>query len=1161
MTIVEEYLEYTKKYTALYGEKTLVLMQVGSFFECYALLDERDGTTTTYIGSRISDFAKINDMAISRKNICVGSLKVVMAGFGLPQLEKYVKRLQEHGYTIVVFTQDNQAKNTTRSLSCIYSAGTFFDGENGSVAGLSNNTTCVWIHYSGINNIVKRETLTIGISNVDILTGKTCINEFQTEFFNNPTTYDELERFISIYRPSEAILISNLSRTTINSIIQYTNIRDISKQVHIVELDMTSEASAKATANDTHTFANEALNCEKQIYQREIYNKFFSRTNNKNNNTANQEICPEDELMTNYYEYCIANQSLCFLLEFIHRHNPMLINRIERPVIENLGNRLVLANHSLKQLNIIADNRYTGKLGSVESLLNNAITCMGRRRFQYRLLNPITDIEGLNRIYDITEHFLNRENEWRYIRGRLETVKDLERIKRKLMMGRIMPRDFYNLSKNTEVIREIYERFSNDPDFISYIGKMGIDTGFLGMAGIMIDFIGKNLDLKNAQTVDDVSHERLSNLSLDAVQFINKGISADLDNKTKNCIDSREVFEAVRNWFSLQVETYEKKSPSALRSHSALRTALSSDYIKIHETSKADAVLMGTKRRVNILKILVEKMVKQSTTVDIKYISKYSNSEETYCLALDELEYRTHGGNQTTMIITSPMIAKLSSYIQVSRDILTEEIQKVYSNIVEDFVSIVEKTGKNANANANATTLDDIVDFVSECDLIQCRCYIADKYNYCRPEIIEDTKAFVHVEKIRHPLIEHLNMNELYVANDLELGGTQKHNASISRKSGASIPHKDENEESISRKSGASIPHKDENDESISRKSEASIPHKDGMLLYGTNAVGKTSFIKSIGIAVIMAQAGLYVACERFVYHPYHYIFTRILGNDNIFKGLSTFAVEMSELRTILKQATPNSLIIGDELCSGTETSSAVSIFTAGVEWLHRIGATFIFATHLHEIVNYREIQELDRLRVCHMSVEFDKTTNTLIYDRKLREGAGIGMYGLEVCKSLDLPYEFLDRAHSLRIKYCDNSSSILSATTTRYNASKIKGGLCEICHLNPATEIHHLQEQKKANSKGIIDGSFHKNHPANLVNICEDCHQNIHNDNIHNENANDEKPYSKQDNISSNSSSISNSNNIGKKGNNPKKNTEKKGEHRMGKVKTTSGYKIVEIA
>ena len=1090
MTIVEEYLEYTKKYTSLYGEKTLVLMQVGSFFECYALLndgnnDGNDGNNdgnhentnnhnSKYIGSRIMDFAQINDMTISRKNICVGGLKVVMAGFGVPQLEKYIKRLQEHGYTIVVYTQDTQAKNTTRSLSCIYSAGTFFDtndldtcspsgiGTN-TMNGLSNNTTCIWIHYSGSNHVIKRETLTIGISNIDILTGKSCINEFQTEFFNNPTTYDELERFISIYRPSETIIISNLSRPIIDNIIQFTNIGDCSRQIHIVELD-----NANANAN-----ANEALNCEKQIYQREIYNKFFNRNKNDKNDKngddreKKQSNIGIDELLTNYYEYCIANQSLCYLLEFIYRHNPALINKIERPIIENLGDRLVLANHSLKQLNIIADNRYTGKFGSVETLLNNAITSMGKRRFQYRLLNPITNIEKLNSIYDITEHFLNRENNkkaWKYIRNQLETVKDLERIKRKLMMNRISPRDFYNLSKNIQIIREIYKTFKDDTVFMEYIKQIGIEKDFLGMTKNIVDFIKTHLDLKNAQTIDDITHERLNNYSLDNVQFINKGISADLDHKTKTCIDSREVFEAIRNWFSLQVEVYEKRSSSKSSSTTTLST---SDYIKIHETSKADAVLMGTKRRVNILKIIVEKIMKETKTVDIKYISKYSNTEETYCLALDELEYRVHGGNQSTMIITSPMINKLSSYIQISRDILTGEIQKVYSKIVEDFVGIIERH--------ESTILDYVIDFVSECDLLQCRCYIADRYNYCRPEIRskdktdnkdndkdkdkDKDKSYVHVEKIRHPLIEHLNTNELYVANDLSLGGKGN----------------------------------------------------DGMLLYGTNAVGKTSFIKSLGIAVIMAQAGLYVACERFIYYPYRYIFTRILGNDNIFKGLSTFAVEMSELRTILKQATPNSLIIGDELCSGTETSSAVSIFTAGVEWLHRIGATFIFATHLHEIVNYREIQELDRLRVCHMSVEFDKSTNSLIYDRKLREGAGLGMYGLEVCKSLDLPYEFLDHAHSLRIKYCGNSST-LSLTTTRYSASKIKGGLCEMCNRNSATEIHHLHEQKTANEKGIIDGTFHKNHPANLVNICEDCHQNIHkNDNAEKKNENNDKKNDKK--------------------------------------------------
>ena len=83
-----------------------------------------------------------------------------------------------------------------------------------------------------------------------------------------------------------------------------------------------------------------------------------------------------------------------------------------------------------------------------------------------------------------------------------------------------------------------------------------------------------------------------------------------------------------------------------------------------------------------------------------------------------------------------------------------------------------------------------------------------------------------------------------------------------------------------------------------------------------------------------MAQSGLFVPCSSFIYKPYEYIFTRILGNDNIFKGLSTFAVEMSELRSILRLSNENSLILGDELCSGTESISAKSIFVAGVQSL-----------------------------------------------------------------------------------------------------------------------------------------------------------------------------------------------------------------------------------
>ena len=1025
MTIINDYLNYTKQYTETYGDKTLVLMQVGSFFESYALVG-KDGQ---YHGSHIRQFAEINDMTISRKNICVSGQSVVMAGFGLPQLEKYVKKMQEHGYTIVVFTQDNQAKNTTRSLSCIYSPGTFFSNDMAPEdAELSNNTTCIWIHYSPRNRSVK-EMLTIGIANIDIYTGKTSINEFQTEYYHNPTTYDELERFISIYRPNEAIIISNLDREIIDNIVLFVNIQ--SRQIHIIELGQSNASNASNASSQTE-LQKEALNSERQNYQQQILKKFFKT------NTAEDS---ENAIISTYYDYCIATQSFCFLLEFVYRHNPNLVNKIAKPIIENLGDRLILANHSLKQLNIISDNRYTGKLGSIASLLNNAITTMGRRRFNYNLLNPITTPSTLNKSYDITEHFLN-ENTWEYIRTQLANIKDFEKIKRKLIMNKITPRDFYNLYQNLSTLQDLYKKLKKDKTFLKYISEYS-STDFSVSAKIITDFIKTNFSLERAKYIDDLSTDKLNNYSIENVQFINRGVSQELDRKTKTCIDSREVLEAIRSWMSDQLEEYERTS-KASKSHSTK----TNEYIKIHETPKSEALLIGTKRRVTILKTIIEKIKtdpkNEKGEIMLKYTSKYSDTEEKYTLSLADIEYRPHGGNQANMIITSPIIYKLTHFIQTSRDYLTGEIQSTYHQIIQNFIKTIE-TGNTNILDKNI--LDDVINFTSECDLIQCRCYIASKYNYCKPEIKPAAKSFVDFKQIRHPLIEQLNQRELYVTNDFALGDT----------------------------------------------TDCEDPAPNGLLLYGTNAVGKTSFIKSIGIAVIMAQSGLYVPCSSFVFAPYNYIFTRILGNDNIFKGLSTFAVEMSELRTILKQSNRNSLILGDELCSGTESTSALSIFAAGLESLHKIEASFIFATHFHEIVKYKEIQDLTHLRLCHMSVVFDREAKRLIYDRKLKDGPGENMYGLEVCKSLDLPYDFLDRAHELRMKYSTQpATQILKSKPSHYNRQKLRD-MCEICNQTPSTEIHHLQHQKNANKSGIIKGEFNKNHKANLVNICEECHNKIH--------------------------------------------------------------------
>jgi DNA mismatch repair protein MutS len=1089
MTLVEEYLEHTKNYKAVYGNKTLVLMQVGSFYECYAI-KKGEGI---YEGSNIVDFAQINDMVIANKNTTVNDDNVVMAGFGLPQLDKYVKRMLNNGYTVIIFAQDLQMKNTSRSLMAIYSPGTYFDSNDNtnsdndnlnSNTNLSNNTLCLWIHYSKPNKFVKTETLTIGLNIIDILTGKLINYEYSQPYENSPTTYDQLEKYISIYNPSEVIIISNKmnsyelnsnelnsnelnSNTYIDDVISYANIN--AQKIHKIYLDekqadISKALISKANISKLDSFEKIAANCEKQVYQETLIDKIFGAGAYRTN--------------FEFQNYSIANQSLCFLIDFIDKHNPSLIKHIDFPCFENINSKLILANHSLKQLNMISDQRHNGKLGCVANFLNNCITNAGKRKFNYDLLHPICDNAILNASYDVTDHLLKTQF-YKTIREYLLNVRDIEKIDRKLVLGKIEPRDFASLYNNLSNVSTLFEKITcieENKELALYIGNI-INYDICEACNKINNYIASVFELSKLNVVID----KLNNNDLESMFFINKNYSENLNKLYKRSLDSRQQLEAIAFFFSNLLMEYEKsRTTNISKAKAKAKTskkegiedknsdyianppltnddAVSGGYIKFHETSKNEVMLITTKRRGAILKEIIQKIIEKSGTKYeyINYTSKYSKFGEIIEIDLSSILFKNHGSANSNIIVYSTEIDSICYDIQNSREQLIEEINSNYKAILCEFKNIIYNVVTNSNVtNSNVNSknerfslLGKISQFIALSDVCYVKAYNALKYNYCRPVIDNgngngnsegSSKSYVNFKKIRHCLIEQLNTNELYVTNDLEIGTSN-----------------------------------------------------NGLLLYGTNAVGKTSFIKSIGIALIMAQAGMFVPCEEFTYYPYEYLFTRLLGNDNIFKGLSTFAVEMCELRTILKNANNKSIILGDELCSGTESTSALSIFVSSLERLHSLASTFLFATHFHEILEYEEVKNLDTMKIYHMSVLFDREQKTLIYNRKLREGPGQSMYGLEVCKSLDLPEDFIERAYAIRNKYNKSNVSVLEAKKSRYNANKLRG-MCELCNNNEGTEIHHLQYQKNAKD-GIINGEFNKNHKANLINICEACHNKIH--------------------------------------------------------------------
>jgi len=987
VSIYTEYFTLTDKYRQEYGKKMVVLLQVGAFFEIYGI---KTGDNEIN-GSNISEVAELCQLNISEKKITYNNGNVLMAGFRDYTVDKYISRLTEYGYTIPVYIQEKEGKVVTRVLDKVYSPGTLISCETDSSPIMTNNIMCIWMEtYKPVKRKGKtatniRDTIVYGISVINIFTGKSYIFQYETTFYMNTTTFDELERYISVYSPSEIIMITPFEDEDLNKIIQYSGIN--SSSIHRV--------------CNGENMNLKVSRCSEQRYIKQLLSTFFKEDT--------YDLCIEFQTDT------IATQSFCYLLDFIQEHNSELVRKISIPEFNNTSDRMVLANHTLKQLNIIDDNimesKQYGKLSSVLTLLNKCCTPMGKRKFQYNLTNPVFDSEWLNMEYMMTELLLMEDNYAlvEHFRGRLKQIHDMEKMCRQLIVKKIYPSSIYKLYYGIITIQQLNICLWELPDMCHYLTKdiVGLHSGIEPNLYIEQETQAVTQFLKTHFVLDECKN--ISSMTTFPQNIIQPGISSELDELIETYNKSQQDFTDILNYLNMIMKKYEKNSDT--------------DYIRIHETEKSGTFLQITNKRSQLLKTHMETYEKENNNNINKIVVKSSQ----ICFSK---------ASSSNMNIEFSKLTAIIRCIFDTKEKINTTISKVYLQTITSF------------SYEHFEQLECLSGYISKLDVIICKAFVARTYNYCKPEINDKAeKSYVTAMDLRHCLIEHIQQNELYVTNDISIGNMKHEN-----------------------------------------KKE----RKDGILLYGTNAVGKTSLIRALGISVIMAQSGIYVPCSSFKYKPYTAIFSRILGNDNIFKGLSTFAVEMSELRVIMKMADKDSLVLGDELCSGTEMESALSIFVAGLNKLHKNKSSFIFATHFHEIVDFEEIRALTNLHSYHMSVTFDREADQLIYDRTLREGSGPRTYGLEVCKSLYLEEEFMEEAYKIRNKYYPNTRGELSNDKTRYNSKKIRGK-CEMCNEKLGDEIHHINHQKDADKNGFI-GSFHKNHPANLMSVCEKCHDTIHN-------------------------------------------------------------------
>ena len=292
-SIYKIYFDLTEKYKNQYGKDCVVLLQVGAFFEIYGLRDN-----TEIICSEIERISQLCQLSIAEKNFEYQNKPVLMAGFRDHRLDFYIQRLTENNITTVVYSQKKESNGVvTRDLYGIYSPGTFIPYDVDSNHHLTNNILCVWLEsYLPLGS--SQSNIVYGVSSINIFTGETTLFEHDTPFILNPTTFDELENYISIVSPSEVIVISKLDEKTTDTILQYSGIKTSNVHKYIFS-ELNNERK--------QIFEN----CEKQNYNVHILSTFFGK--------ECYYVCSE------FQTYIIATQSFCYLIHYIQQHNPDLV--------------------------------------------------------------------------------------------------------------------------------------------------------------------------------------------------------------------------------------------------------------------------------------------------------------------------------------------------------------------------------------------------------------------------------------------------------------------------------------------------------------------------------------------------------------------------------------------------------------------------------------------------------------------------------------------------------------------------------------------------------------------------------------------------------------------------------------------------------------------
>lgn len=320
---------------------------------------------------------------------------------------------------------------------------------------------------------------------------------------------------------------------------------------------------------------------------------------------------------------------------------------------------------------------------------------------------------------------------------------------------------------------------------------------------------------------------------------------------------------------------------------------------------------------------------------------------------------------------TTDELKKLEDVILGAEDKLCSLEYDLFNEVRDSIAAEVRRIKSTARA-------------IAEIDVYTALSVVAQQYNYVKPEINE--KGIIDIKNGRHPVVEKMIRNDMFVANNTYLDNA---------------------------------------------KNRISI-------ITGPNMAGKSTYMRQTALIVLMAQIGSFVPAQEANIGIVDRIFTRVGASDDLASGQSTFMVEMTEVANILRNATPKSLLILDEIGRGTSTFDGLSIAWAVVEYIANtkvLGAKTLFATHYHELTELEGTLD----GVNNYCIAVKENGDDIVFLRKIIKGGADKSYGIQVAKLAGVPDTVIERAKELVADLSDADISLKARDIAQYSKKQEK--------------------------------------------------------------------------------------------------------------------------